>query len=120
MSSEVKPSDSFKTHINKTELETELINYVKNIKDYLVLKTDLELLIYICTKIENSQKTGVKYDKKDSVMKIYGTLFPLTADELKFIDTTINLLCKKGLIKKYSKYFSIGKSIFKKLVLGSV
>lgn len=109
----VKPDGNLRVHINKSELEKEVVAFIKAIPNYPVLKNEIEICIYICEQIENKIKKGVKFDKKACALTIYGSIFMLTNEEKEFIAKTIDYVCSKNLIKKYSKTYHACKRLSK-------
>jgi hypothetical protein len=80
---------------------------LKTVPDLMTRRNDDEITELVCNVIENYCKAKkYKIDKKDTVKTFLQKLFTLNANELKQLDHDIELLHRRGLIKKipYSKY----------------
>ena len=95
----IKPKNTLQTAEHKTVLLTSIVAKVKEIEDHGALKFDNELLIFVCSCIENALESK-KVDKKHLALEIYSALFELSADDLKIIGTSIDFLCNNKLVKR--------------------
>jgi len=77
-----------------------IVEKVKEIEKYRSLKFDNELLIFVCSCIENALDVAKKVDKKAIALEIYETLFEVTSDDRQVISCAIDFLCNNGLVKK--------------------
>jgi hypothetical protein len=98
----VKLKGSLKTHVVKNKIIEMISDRLKaSIPNLSTLAKDLELLKLICNCVENSIKKKHKLDKKEVVMSIVKSCFPVLSDaEMKVIDSQIEALHFNGLIKK--------------------
>jgi len=87
---------------------------VKEVDNYEKLKFDNELLIFLCSCVENSvdKKDKTKIDKKALVFEVLDKLFEMSSDDKTILSASIeflhsNKLIKKvGTLKKYSRLAS--------------
>ena len=87
---------------------------VKEVDNYEKLKFDNELLIFLCSCVENSvdKKDKTKIDKKALVFEVLDKLFEMSSDDKAILSASIeflhsNKLIKKvGTLKKYSRLAS--------------
>jgi hypothetical protein len=105
----VKLKGSLKTHVVKNKIVEMISDRLKaSIPNLASLAKDLELLKLICNCVENSVQKKHKLDKKEIVIAIVKSCFPVLSEaELKIVDGNIETLHFNGLIKKvtYSKKF---------------
>ena len=106
----VKPKNKLKSKIFKSDLCNEIVRRVLEIENYLSLKSDPELLKFICDLVENGVKKNDgknKVDKKELVLEIYTKVFNLNENEKKHIGDQIDFLCDNELI---TKVFNVKKN----------
>lgn len=108
----------FKNKLKKVakigDITTSVIQKVQNINNFTELKNDLELLLYVCTIIENEikQNKTKSISKKDIVIDILNQLFNISDDEKELFGKHIEFLHSNNLIKKVTDYEKIGRSVF--------
>lgn len=107
----------FKNKLKKVaqigEITTSIIQKVQTINNFSELKNDLELLLYICTIIENEikQNKTKSINKKEIVIDILNTLFNISDDEKELFGKNIEFLHSNNLIKKISDCEKLGHSV---------
>ena len=114
----IQPKKRLKQLKHKQELMNVVIEKITEIKDHLLLKLDNELLIFVCSCIENGLKVKKKGDvnKKDLCLEIYQKVFSLNTVEKEQISKSIDFLCDNKMIEKipiYMKFSSIFKNYIK-------
>ncbi len=107
----------FKRNLERVHTEAEIkkliVEKIQEIPEFITLKFDPELTLFVCNLIENGvyEKRIKKIDKKRFVLDVLKTLFGYNDDEVKQLDTQIEFLHanKKikivNLVTKYSVYF---------------
>lgn len=100
----VKLKGSLKTHVIKNKIIEMISDRVKaSIPNLATLAKDLELLKLICNCVENSVHKKHKLDKKEIVLAILKSCFPVLSEaDLKVIEGNIETLHVNGLIRKVS------------------
>ncbi len=107
----IKPRNTLQTAAHLSDLTNAIVAKVKEIDNYLDLKHDAELLIFICNCIENAvkdKKAGKKVDKKALCLDILDKIFLLTPDDTAMLSSSIDFLCNNKLVslipslKKYT------------------
>jgi hypothetical protein len=94
----IKTKNTLQKAEQKSELCLAIVEKVQAIDGYASLKFDNELLIFVCSCIENAVKH--KIDKKCLVLEIYHLLFETTTDDKSIIGNSIDFLCNNKLVKK--------------------
>lgn len=99
-----------KNHLLTLDLENQLVTIiekkVKAIPNYLDLKLDNDLILYVCNIVENSdisKKSKIKkkkIDKKEFVITILTRIFGYLDSDKKQVDRIIEHMYIKGDIKK--------------------
>jgi len=103
------PKNSLAIASIKSALSASIVERVRAIDNYGELKTCNELLIFICSCVENTVDNK-KIDKKTLVLDIYRRLYDLSTEEHLVISKSIDFLCDNALVKKIpaiTKYSSI-------------
>lgn len=107
----------FKRNLKRVHTEAEIkkliMEKIQQIPDFISLKFDPELTLFVCNLIENGVKDRKikKIDKKAFVLDVLKALFQYTDDEVKQLDTQIEFLHANNKIKavnmttKYAVYF---------------
>ena len=101
----LKLSKTAKSTILSNEIKTFIINDIKLIPNFELMKTDLELVKHIANMVEELNRTAVdpKIDKKSIVLDVIKTLFPdLSTDQTMMIDTFIDFICQNDMVNKLS------------------
>ena len=101
----LKLSKTAKSTILSNEIKTFIINDIKLIPNFELMKTDLELVKHIANMVEELNRTAVdpKIDKKAIVLDVIKTLFPdLSTDQTMMIDTFIDFICQNDMVNKLS------------------
>ena len=102
----VKFKNTLRTFHSSASLVDAIIQKIYAIPNYADLKGDVELILYICSSIENGLKNDVVVDKKQTAIDIMTKVFPnLSADELTFIGNTIDFLANNNCIVKFSNWY---------------
>lgn len=88
------------------EVSKFIIERVQSMPNYQELRNDVEILLYICTVIENeiSQTKTKSINKKDIVIDIVHKIFSLKPEEFKNIEKNIEFLHSNNMIRKISNY----------------
>lgn len=95
----------FKHNLKRLQTEAEIkkiiMEKIQEIPDFITLKFDPELTLFVCNLIENGvkEKKIKKIDKKQFVTDVLNSLFHFTEDELKQLDTQIEFLHANKKIK---------------------
>ena len=100
--------------LDKTgEISKFIIEKIQSMPNYQELRNDVEIILYICTIIENELKqTKTKsINKKDIVIDIVHKIFSLRPEEFKNIDKNIEFLHSNNLIQKISEYDKIPSQV---------
>ena len=113
-----QPKKRLKKPKHKQELMNAIVEKITEIKDHLTLKLDNELLIFVCSCIENGLKVKKKgeVNKKELCLEIYQKIFSINANEKEQISKSIDFLCDNKMIEKvpmYMKYSTIFKNYVK-------
>ena len=107
----------FKRNLKRVHTEAEIkkliMDKIQQIPDFMELKFDPELTLFICNLIENGvkEKKIKKIDKKAFVLDVLKVLFGYNETEVKQLDTQIEFLHANNkiktvnLTKKYGGYF---------------
>jgi hypothetical protein len=107
------------SHVLEQDILKQLIDKIGNIPNITKLKSDIELILYLCNVVENIIKKNDKINKKELVLNVLDGVFQLSDDEKRLISETIDFLSNNGKIKAVTlskKVFkSIGGWIAKKL-----
>ena len=114
----IQPKKRLKQLKHKQELMNAIVEKITEIKDHLTLKLDNELLIFVCSCIENGLKVKKKgeVNKKELCLEIYQKIFSINANEKEQISKSIDFLCDNKMIEKvpmYMKYSTIFKNYVK-------
>ena len=110
----IKLNDKLK-HLEKiAEISKVIIAKIQAMPDLPDLKLDLDIILYICTIIENEIKQNqVKsIDKKSLVVSILSKIHPHTAIELALLNKHIEFLHSNKLINKITKLEKSGSQLF--------
>lgn len=107
----VKTKHSLFEASQRSALCVAICDRVREVDNYEKLKFDNELLIFLCSCVENSidKKDKIKIDKKTLVFEVLDKLFDMSSDDKAIISASIeflhsNKLIKKvGVLKKYSR-----------------
>jgi uncharacterized protein YlaI len=110
----VKEKHSLWEASQRSALCVAICDRVKEVDNYEKLKFDNELLIFLCSCVENSvdKKDKNKINKKALVFEVLDKLFEMSSDDKSIISASIeflhsNKLIKKvGTLKKYSRLAS--------------
>ena len=101
-----------KAHDMKSSTILQIISKIQTIPDYIKLKQDVELTLFVCNLIENTIKKHMGFNKKEMVINILNQLFNLTPDEKKAIENQIEFLFLNKKIKVMGKVKFISKVLF--------
>jgi hypothetical protein len=87
------------------ELTKQITDKIHSMPNYQELKNDLEVILYVCTIVENEikQNKSKSYDKKQIVLDMLQRVFNYLPEELNFISKHIDFLHINDLIKKVSE-----------------
>ena len=96
------------------ELTKQTTDKIHSMPNYQELKNDLEVILYVCTIVENEikQNKTKSYDKKQIVIDMLQRVFNYLPDELIFISKHIDFLHINDLIKKVSDCEKAGNKVF--------
>ena len=109
------PKNSLAVSAIKSDLSATIVHRVRSIDGHEALKFDNELLIFICTCVENTVEHK-KIDKKRLVIEIYSKLYELAEEDVSVIAKSIDFLCDNSLVKRIpsiTKYTSIIGNYFR-------
>ena len=103
-----------KSHVIKNKIIELISDRIKcSVPNLVTLAKDLELLKLVCLCVENTVKKKHKLDKKEIVMSIMKTCFPILSDaELKVIESNIEVLHQNKLIKKVTYAKKLWRYVF--------
>ena len=102
----VKFKNTLRTFNSSVSLSDAIINKIVQIPKFQDLQQDVELILFICSSVENGLKNDVKTDKKQMVLDIMKKIFPtLTQEEQTFIGNTIQFLFNNGSIVRFSDWY---------------
>jgi hypothetical protein len=102
----VKFKNTLKTFHSSATMVEAIIQKIYAIPNYTNLRGDVELILFICSSIENGLKSDVTVDKKQTAIDIMKRVFPdLSADELTFIGNSIDFLANNNCIVKFSNWY---------------
>ncbi len=102
----VKFKNTLRTFNNGATLVEAIVQKIFQIPNYADLRGDVELILYICSSIENGLKGDVKVDKKQMVIDILTRVFStLSPDETSFISNTVDFLFNNSCIIKFSDWY---------------
>ena len=110
----IKLNDKLK-HLEKiAEISKVIIAKIQSYPDLNDLKLDLDVILYICTIIENEikQNKTKSIDKKSLVISILTKIHPHTAPELAILNKQIEFLHSNSLINKITKLEKTGSQLF--------
>ena len=110
----VKTKHSLWEASQRSALCAAICDRVREVDNYEKLKFDNELLIFLCSCVENSvdKKDKIKINKKALVFEVLDKLFDMSSDDKAIISASIeflhsNKLIKKvGILKKWSRLTS--------------
>ena len=108
----------FKNKLKKVakigDITNNIIQKIQTIPNFMELKNDLELLLYVCTIIENElyQNRSKSIDKKEIVISILNDLFNFSDDEKEIISKNVEFLHSNNLIKKITDIEKFGYSCY--------
>ena len=96
------------------ELTKQITDKIQSMPNHQELKNDLEVILYVCTIVENEikQNKTKSYDKKQIVIDMLQRVFTYKPDELTFISKNIDFLHINDLIKKVSDCEKAGNKVF--------
>ena len=111
----VKTKHSLFEASQRSALCAAICDRVREVDNYEKLKFDNELLIFLCSCVENSidKKDKIKIDKKTLVFEVLDKLFDMSSDDKAIISASIEflhshkLIKKVGTIKKYTRLASV-------------
>ena len=104
----VKFKNTLRTFNSSVSLADAIFNKVVQIPKFQDLQQDVELILFICSSVENGLKNDVKTDKKQMVLDIMNKIFPtLTQEEQTFIGNTIQFLFNNGAIVRFSDWYHL-------------
>jgi len=112
----LKLSKTAKSTILTNEIKTFIINDIKLIPNFELMKTDLELVKHIANMVEelNRKEVDPKIDKKSIVLDVIKTLFTdLSVDHTMMIDSFIDFICQNDMVNKISTVSKIVGSLKK-------
>ena len=117
----VKTKHSLFEASQRSALCAAICDRVREVDNYEKLKFDNELLIFLCSCVENSidKKDKVKIDKKTLVFEVLDKLFDMSSDDKAIISASIEFLHSNKLIKKVGtvkKYARLASDWFLKKV----
>jgi hypothetical protein len=97
----VKFKHNLKRLHTEAEIKKIIMEKIQKIPEFITLKFDPELTLFVCNLIENGvkEKKIKKIDKKQFVMDVLHSLFNFEEDELKQLDTQIEFLHANKKIK---------------------
>ena len=107
----IKPKNTLIVASHKADLVSAIVDKVKQIENYAGLKSDNELLIFVCNCIENAL-IHKSISKKDLCLEVFDKLFNMSAADNAILSSSIDFLCNNGLVqtipvlKKYSAIVS--------------
>ena len=110
----VKLKNKLKNLDRLGELTKQITDKIHSMPNYQELKNDLEVILYVCTIVENEikQNKTKSYDKKQIVIDMLQRVFTYKPDELTFISKNIYFLHKNDLIKKVSDLEKAGNTVY--------
>lgn len=117
----VKTKHSLFEASQRSALCAAICDRVREVDNYEKLKFDNELLIFLCSCVENSidKKDKIKIDKKTLVFEVLDKLFDMSSDDKAIISASIEFLHSNKLIKKVGtlkKYTRLASDWFLKKV----
>ena len=121
MNTLIVPQRELKKRLKKQKIVNSIVDILKELQpqELVEIKTNPELVLYVCNLVENSfnkcKKRGI--DKKIIVLDIINKVTPLTEPEKKIIGDSIQFLHSKGDIKLITiveKIIFHGKNLFLK------
>ena len=104
---------SLEVHNKEETIKQETIEHIRKIPNYMLLKNDIELILYVCNIVENTAKSvdNKKPDKKELVMTIMTLAFSLQKAEQEVVEKAIDFLHNNKKIKKMSFMKQIGYAV---------
>ena len=110
----VKLKNKLKNLDRLGELTKQITDKIHSMPNYQELKNDLEVILYVCTIVENEikQNKTKSISKKDIVIDILNQLFNISDEEKELFGKHIEFLHSNSLIKKVTDYEKIGRSVF--------
>ncbi len=110
----VRLRGSLKTHVVKNKIIEMISDRLKaSIPNLATLAKDLELLKLVCNCVENSVHKKHKLDKKEIVIAIIKSCFPVLSEaDLKVIEANIDTLHFNGLISKVAYHKKVLRWMF--------
>lgn len=109
----VKFKNKLKKHAKIGDIINNVVLKLQTIPNYTELKNDLELLLYVCSIVENEIKQNKTrtVDKKEVVLNILTQLFGFSDEEKDLISKQIEFLHTNSLIKKITEVEKFGHSV---------
>ena len=108
----VKPENKLKVQKYNSELINLICTKVKEIENYSSLKTDCELLKFVCNCIENGLHKGneakTKTDKKQLCIDVFTKVFNLNDTEKLILADSIQFIHDNELITKFNNFNKYG------------
>ena len=107
----IKPKNTLSVASHKSDLVSAIVDKVKQIENYAGLKNDAELIVFVCSCIENAL-IHKSISKKDLCLEVFDKLFNMSAADNAILSSSIDFLCNNGLVqtipvlKKYSAIVS--------------
>lgn len=111
----VKFKNNLKRLHSEAEVKAIIINKIQEIPDFINLKFDPELTLFVCNLIENAvrDKKISKIDKKAFVKDVLNNLFHYNDNEINQVDTLIEFLHSNKKIKTVNVTKKIGTILYK-------
>lgn len=111
----VKFKNNLKRLHSEAEVKAIIINKIQEIPDFINLKFDPELTLFVCNLIENAvrDKKISKIDKKAFVKDVLNNLFHYNDNEINQVDTLIEFLHSNKKIKTVNVTKKLGTILYK-------
>lgn len=111
----VKMKHSLAIHNKEENIKHEIVKYIREIPNYLLLVDDPELLLWVCNVVENAYTEyvdKVKPDKKELVTTIMTLAFNLQKQEQDKLDKAIQFLWNNKKIKRTAIVKKVGRCFY--------
>ncbi len=102
----VKFKNTLRSFNSEATLTEAIVQKIYQIPNFADLKNDIELILFVCSSIENGLKGEVKVDKKKMAIDIFTRIFTtLTPEEIIFVGNTVQFLFNNDSIIKFSDWY---------------
>lgn len=104
--------NSMSSFVKEGEIIAKIVEKVRALPDFGVMKFNLELIVYVGSILEHEIEGKSHEERKALIIKVLKMVFPTcTAEDVKIFESSITFLQENKKIKKVSTFKYITKSV---------